>query len=251
MKPPPHWISDVVKISKEGVFCTYSSKYVDSGATSGAVIVDIGFLRKYRADLYKKIMKNDKNRRRGGISRIYFEGRFDTTETDKIVHVYNLLSKIPDDYKQNTNVALALSIMQDHLKNVDIGLLKQTYQNNHDQANVHSDQNTFLVTQPRQNMEGNCYHHSQADIQASYHDGVCPLPQSTMHTDGNFHYTEQISQSNVDIQEFSCHHTQANIQLDQHENVYAFEHLPSSNLDISDQTVDPELQQMLRDIDSC
>lgn len=122
VKPPPHWIHEVVKYSKEGVFCTYSESYVEAGSTTGAVMLDIQYLQKYRADLYKKILKNDQSKRRGGISKVYFNGELDTTEIDILLNIQCLLSNIPDAYKENLQIGHALSILNDHLKNVDVDL---------------------------------------------------------------------------------------------------------------------------------
>lgn len=120
VKPPPHWIQDVVKISKDGVFCTYSELFVAAGATTGAVMVDMKYLQAYRTDLYDKLVKNDQIKRRGGISRIYFDGKLETTEIDKMVQVFHLLQNLPMMYKENAEFCMAVSILTDHLKTVNI-----------------------------------------------------------------------------------------------------------------------------------
>ena len=119
VKPPPHWIQDVVKVSKDGVFCTYSELFVAAGATTGAVMIDIDYLQAYRKDLYAKIVKNEKKKRRGGISKIYFDGELETTEIDKMLRVYQLLQSLPSTYKENDALGMSLSILAEHLGTVN------------------------------------------------------------------------------------------------------------------------------------
>ena len=166
VKPPPHWICEVVKYTKDEAFCTYSESYAQAGSTTGAVMLDIQYLRKYRTDLYKKILRNDQTKRRGGISKMYFNGELDTTETDVLLNVRCLLSNIPDAYKKDAGITQALLILNDHLKNVDADLprfqssckRKRYAFENHI---IHMTPSTFNVGYP----ENTNHHNEKSDLQ--------------------------------------------------------------------------------------